>query len=136
MSSSLFQPFRPRRPWIAICIFAILAVSALFAQYQKAPPDFGGSYAFPSPTHPEPRAAWVRVLDVVLLAAGLGLGSWLILKRRSRNGVLVMTIGAVAYFGFYRKGCVCPIGAIQIACPDHAIVRVPTPGLAPTAGEG
>jgi len=92
---------------------AVLASTALLAQYQKAPPDFGGTYSFPAPTHPEPRSAWVRALDITALAAGLGIGAWLILKRRSRNGVLMLSIGALAYFGFYRKGCICPIGAIQ-----------------------
>ena len=94
-------------------VVAMLASSVLVAQYQKAPPDFGGVYSFPTPTHPEPRNTWVRALDVVMLAAGLGLGAWLVLKRRTRNGVLLLSIGTIAYFGFYRKGCICPIGAIQ-----------------------
>jgi polyferredoxin len=99
-------------------ILLLLLTAGLFsgvawAQYQKAPPDFGGTYSFPTPEHPEPRADWLRGLDVVLLAAGLGIAAWLILKRRSRNGLLVLSIGALAYFGFYRKGCTCPIGAIQ-----------------------
>jgi polyferredoxin len=38
---------------------------------------------------------------------------WLVLKRRSRKLVLALTISCVAYFGFYREGCVCPIGSIQ-----------------------
>ncbi len=98
---------------LPVFVIAFLASGVLFAQYQKAPPDFGGSYAFPTPTHPEPRAAWIRTLDIVVLASGLGLGAWLILWRRSRNGVILLGMGAIAYFGFYRKGCICPIGAIQ-----------------------
>jgi polyferredoxin len=27
--------------------------------------------------------------------------------------VLLLSVGTIAYFGFYRKGCICPIGAIQ-----------------------
>lgn len=112
--SSLPVPlFRWPRFWLLILVFAALASSVLFAQYQRKPPDFGGTYTFPTPTHPEPRSALVRILDVVMLVAGLALGAWLILKRRSRNGVLLLSIGALAYFGFYRKGCICPIGAIQ-----------------------
>ena len=101
------------RFWLTFLVVATLASSAAFAQYQKKPPDFGGTYAFPTPTHPEPRAAWVRSLDVAMLAAALGLAAWLILKRRSRKGVVILSIGALAYFGFYRQGCTCPIGAIQ-----------------------
>ena len=103
----------PKHTWLVLLVVAALASSVLFAQYQKKPPDFGGIYSFPTPDHPEPRADWVRILDIVALISALGLGSWLILKRRSRNGVLLLSIGALAYFGFYRKGCICPIGAIQ-----------------------
>jgi ferredoxin len=35
------------------------------------------------------------------------------LKRRSRAGVLALTIASVLYFGFWRKGCVCPVGSVQ-----------------------
>jgi len=104
---------RTGRLWLLVLVVAMLASSVLWAQYQKKPPDFGGTYTFPTPTHPEPRADWIRALDVAMLAAGLGTAAWLILKRRSRNGVLLLSIGAIAYFGFYRKGCICPIGAIQ-----------------------
>ena len=103
----------PKPIWLLVLIIAALASSVLFAQYQRKPPDFGGTYSFPTPTHPEPRAAWVRGLDIAMLVVGLGLEAWLVLKRRSRNAVMILSIGALAYFGFYRKGCICPIGAIQ-----------------------
>ena len=105
--------FRVRHLWLLLSFVAVTATGVLFAQYQKAPPDFGGSYSFPTPTHPEPRAALIRGLDVALLAVFLGLSAWLILKRRSRNQVMILSIAALGYFGFYRKGCICPIGAIQ-----------------------
>ncbi len=94
-------------------VLLMFAATAVYAQYQKKPPDFGGSYSFPTPTHPEPRTAWIRGMDVAVLALGLGLAAWLVLKRRSRNGMVLLSIGAIAYLGFYRKGCICPIGAIQ-----------------------
>lgn len=104
----------PSRQIVSLLIVvALFASTAILAQYQKAPPDFGGSYSFPTPTHPEPRGTWVRALDVAMLAAGLGIGAWLVLKRRTRNGVLLLSIASLAYFGFYRKGCTCPIGSIQ-----------------------
>src|ERR1022692_3527118 len=34
-------------------------------------------------------------------------------KPRSRKALVALAIGSVAYFGFYREGCVCPIGSIQ-----------------------
>jgi len=110
---SRFQYFPWRRLWLLLLVVATLSSSPVFGQYQKQPPDFGDSYTFPTPTHPEPRSALVRGVDMALLAAALGAGAWLILKRRSRTGVLMLSIGSLAYFGFYRKGCICPIGAIQ-----------------------
>jgi hypothetical protein len=85
----------------------------LKAQYQKTPPDFGGSYSFPTPLHPEPGADWMRILDVGLLAIALGISAWFVFKKRDRKGVILLSIGSVAYFGFYRKGCICSVGAIQ-----------------------
>ncbi len=99
--------------WLLIFLIAVLGSGVLFAQYQQEPPEFGDSYTLPTPTHPEPRAAWIRTLDIIMLIVGLALGAWLALKRRSRNGVIALSIGAIAYFGFYRKGCICPIGSIQ-----------------------
>jgi hypothetical protein len=116
MSGGL-RPAR-RRPLLAVV--ALLAWGpACWAQYQRpvdAAPraeDIGGGYVTPAVQHPLPRAQWRSAVDVAVLATALGLSSWLVLKRRSRNGVVVLTVGCLAYFGFYREGCVCPIGAIQ-----------------------
>ncbi len=97
------------RGFILLCA----APMTLVAQYQKSPPDFGDSYSFPTPTHPEPVADWLRGLDVFLLTAGLGAAAWLVFKRRSRSGVVLLSLASVAYFGFYRKGCICSVGSIQ-----------------------
>ena len=98
--------------WIALIIF-LASPALLFAQYQKAPPEFGESYSFPTPMHPEPAANWQRSIDVLLLSVGLALAVWLVYKRRSRSGITVLSIASVAYFGFYRKGCICSVGSIQ-----------------------
>lgn len=75
--------------------------------------DIGEGYVTPSVQQPTPRAAWWNIVDVVVLLAALSLATWIVLSRRSRNSLVVLTIGCLIYFGFYRKGCVCPIGAIQ-----------------------
>ena len=90
----------------------LLPATLAIGQYQREPPDFGGQYLFPIPTHPDPRAELLRALDVAVLALGLCLSGWAVLKARSRRAVLLLGLGALAYFGFYRRGCVCPIGAI------------------------
>jgi NAD-dependent dihydropyrimidine dehydrogenase PreA subunit len=73
----------------------------------------GDGYKTPPVQKPRPRDYSLQVLDVVLLAAAMGVSIWLVTGRRSRNWLNVLTIGSLAYFGFYREGCVCPIGSIQ-----------------------
>jgi polyferredoxin len=75
--------------------------------------DIGGGYVVPPVQKPLPRGAWLEILDVVLLAAAMAVSVWLVLARRSRRWLVALTIASVAYFGFYREGCVCPIGSIQ-----------------------
>ena len=75
--------------------------------------DIGGGYTVPPVQKPLPRAAWLEIFDVVLLAAAMGAAVWLVLKRRSRRWLVALAAASVAYFGFYREGCVCPIGSIQ-----------------------
>lgn len=96
-----------------ILVLLLAAPMTLVAQYQKKPPDFGGTHSFPTPVHPEPVADWLRNLDVGLLALALGCSAWLVYRRRSRKGLALLSIASVAYFGFYRKGCICSVGAIQ-----------------------
>lgn len=96
-------------------ILLLLSISpvALHAQYQKAPPDFGDTYQFPTPSHPEPTPDLLRLLDVGLLALALGIAAWMVYKRRSRAGLTAISLFSIIYFGFYRKGCICSVGAIQ-----------------------
>ena len=42
-----------------------------------------------------------------------GVAVWLIYKQRSRRGLFWLSIFSLAYFGFWRKGCICAIGAPQ-----------------------
>jgi ferredoxin len=86
------------------------------ASVQRFPkPEFESGYALPLPTAPAPRAAWLEHLDVAVLAAALLLASWLVLRRRSRREILLLMLFCLLYFGFWRAGCVCPVGAVQNA---------------------
>jgi NAD-dependent dihydropyrimidine dehydrogenase PreA subunit len=75
--------------------------------------DIGGGYRTPAVQKPLPRGAWLQILDVALLAAALGCSVWIVLRRRDRRWAVALTVTSVGYFGFYREGCVCPIGSIQ-----------------------
>jgi ferredoxin len=41
------------------------------------------------------------------------LAVWLIYKKRSRRWLFCLSLFSLAYFGFYRRGCICPIGSPQ-----------------------
>ena len=76
-------------------------------------PEFESGYVQPSTAIPPPRSPVRDHVDVVVLALFLAASSWLVLKRRSRAGLVALSLLAIAYFGFYRRGCVCPVGSIQ-----------------------
>jgi NosR/NirI family nitrous oxide reductase transcriptional regulator len=112
----------PGRIVLAVLLFAALCCGPALAQeyeYERpvdvAPTDetIGEGYVAPEVQRPLPRAAVWHVFDVVLLGAALALGAWLALRRRRRAGLVALTIACLAYFGFYREGCICPIGSIQ-----------------------
>jgi NosR/NirI family nitrous oxide reductase transcriptional regulator len=94
-----------------------------------SPEDIGEDYVVPVVQRPLPRAQWREAVDAGVLAAALGLCAWLVLARRSRNWLVVLSVGCLLYFGLYREGCICPIGAIQnvvvaLTDPKYAISYV------------
>jgi ferredoxin len=62
---------------------------------------------------PLPTSQTQQWVDVVVLTLALSLGVWLAVKRRSRRGLFWLMLFSLGYFGFYKEGCVCPIGSIQ-----------------------
>lgn len=101
-------------------VFAILAgllVCGLaangFSIERFPPPQFETDYVRPQHTAPLPRAGAWPMIDTLVLLVALAVSSYLILKRRSRPAIFGLMLFSLAYFGFYRKGCICPIGAIQ-----------------------
>ena len=80
---------------------------------QKFIPKLPADYQQPHVEPPQPRHWLWGYVDIALLVVALSAASYLALKRRSRRGLFWLMVGSVAYFGFYREGCVCPIGAVQ-----------------------
>ena len=81
---------------------------------QFPPPDFvETNHVMPSPTTPHPRLDVYEYIDAAVLLVALGLSSYLVLRKRSRRAVFVLMLISLAYFGFWREGCVCPIGSTQ-----------------------
>jgi NosR/NirI family nitrous oxide reductase transcriptional regulator len=91
----------------------------------------GGGYKTPPVQKPLPRSYGLQILDVVLLGMAMGASVWLVRSRRSRRWLVALAIASLAYFGFYRQGCVCPIGSIQnvavaLTDPRYSIPMVVT----------
>jgi len=107
-------------------LFLFLSLSS-FSQQQRFPkPEFSTGHEQPSTITPEPRALALEYFDVLVLLVVLSLASWLVLKKRSRQGILWLSVFTLIYFGFYRNGCICSIGSIQnvtlsFASPDYTI---------------
>ena len=100
--------------YIFLTFSFLLFTLALTAQQQRFPkPEFDSGYEQPDTITPEPRAISMEYIDVIILVVFLAVASWLIIKKRSRRGIMWLSVAALIYFGFYRLGCVCPIGAIQ-----------------------
>jgi NosR/NirI family transcriptional regulator, nitrous oxide reductase regulator len=76
-------------------------------------PEFESGYVQPPTQMPSARAEILSYVDVIVLLLALSLTSWLVIKKRSRLGVFWTSLFSLAYFGFYREGCVCSIGSIQ-----------------------
>ncbi len=109
---------------VLICLFATVAFGE--QQFRFPPPEFESGYQMPVTQTPAPRAVLLQYADVAVLVGALALASYLALKKRSRKGLLALSIFSLLYFGFYRKGCVCAIGSLQnvalgLADPGYAV---------------
>jgi len=89
------------------------AVAAPDGAPRIPPPEFESDYEIPDLRFQRRRRRAWQIVDTAALAAAMGLGAWLLLKRRSRTGVFVLGLASLLYFGFYKKGCICPVGGIQ-----------------------
>ena len=100
------------RAWLVFA-WLLLPLSLAVAEQRFPPPDFEGGHQLPVTTAPPARAWLLQYLDIAVLAVALGVATWLIYRQRSRKGLIGLAIFSLAYFGFYRQGCVCAIGSIQ-----------------------
>lgn len=98
--------------WL-LAILGAVAPAAAWAAENFPPPEFTGGYQFPPMSVPQPRAAVFAYLDMAVLVAALTLASYFALRLRSRRHLFWLTLFSLGYFGFYRRGCVCPVGAVQ-----------------------
>ena len=99
---------------IRVAVIVFLSVCSIASAAERfPPPEFESDYQRPTPTVPSPRQDVFEYVDAVVLLAALSASAYLVLRRRKRRSVLTLMVFSLLYFGFWRKGCVCPVGAIQ-----------------------
>lgn len=101
-----------KKTWLFSIMLLLVNIQS-WAVERFPPPDFSPAYKMPGMTTPGPRAEWFTYIDIGALFVALCLASYFALIRRSRKGIVALSICSLLYFGFYRHGCICPIGAIQ-----------------------
>lgn len=89
----------------------------LFSVERFPPPDFEQTnHQLPSTdyiTKITPRIASWQYIDIIVLTTALAISAYTVLKKRTRSATFTVMVFSMLYFGFWRKGCVCSIGAIQ-----------------------
>ena len=98
---------------ILLLLLTLVTVAPVYSQQRFPKPEFETGYVQPDTTTPEPRQAALEYFDVLVLLAVLALAAYFALRLRSRKGIFWLSVFSLIYFGFYREGCICSIGAIQ-----------------------
>ncbi|NCD40762.1 MAG: 4Fe-4S binding protein [Bacteroidia bacterium] len=103
------------RMLFAIYVFLLTMTLAVQGQHQQRfpKPEFDSGYVQPQADAPEPRSGTMEWIDVIVLIAALSGGAFFVIWRRSRKGVLWLSVLSLAYFGFFREGCICSVGSLQ-----------------------
>jgi len=117
---------RHRRIAAGGLLLGLALVAAASAQQRFPPPEFDSGHELPAMTRPVPSMTTSEVVDLLVMVAALSLCAYLTLVRRSRHGIAWLTAFSLVYFGFYREGCICPIGSIQnvtlsLADPSYSV---------------
>jgi ferredoxin len=103
--------FRMRRVFTVLSVLFLPLAAAAQNRFPK--PDFESGYRYPEFSYFVPNETLWGVIDIALLVVMMGIAAYAVLKRRKRTPVFVVSIISVLYFGFFRSGCVCSVGAIQ-----------------------
>ena len=108
-----FAPIRRPLGCTLLLLLAVCASAAETTEYRFPRPQFESGYTVPTTPAPAPRASAFAVLDAAVLATTLFLASYLALRQRSRRALALLSTFSLLYFGFWRLGCVCAVGATQ-----------------------
>ncbi|HEX3046148.1 MAG TPA: 4Fe-4S binding protein [Bacillota bacterium] len=76
-------------------------------------PEFQSGYTIPNLNLSGINSFRFEYIDPLLLLVALILAALCVFKWRSRVGLFILSVFSLAYFGFYRGGCICPAGSLQ-----------------------
>jgi polyferredoxin len=96
-----------------ILILLLSWQSVAYSQDRFPRPEFETGYEYPVDQFSTQRGQAWQYIDVGVLIAALSLASWFALKKRSRKGLIWLSVFSLAYFGFFRVGCICAVGSVQ-----------------------
>ncbi len=97
-----------------ILFFIILCSPFLIFSQDRFPrPDFLNGYTRPEPFTILLDSWFIPYIDILVLIIVLIVSVYAVFRVHSRTWIFFISLFSLLYFGFYRKGCVCPIGSIQ-----------------------
>jgi NosR/NirI family transcriptional regulator, nitrous oxide reductase regulator len=100
--------------WIQWFCTALLATALPAVASSRFPkPQFETDYVPPATSMPAPEFVAAPLLDLLILFGALCVAVLLVRRIRSRRWILLFGLICLLWFGFVRKGCFCPVGAIQ-----------------------
>ncbi|MDR0710778.1 MAG: 4Fe-4S binding protein [Prevotellaceae bacterium] len=100
---------RKRLYILLLLLFPVIAA----AQNRFPKPDFESGYTYPVFTYYTPDETFWVAIDLALLVLLMSLVAWAVIRKKRRAPVMWVSVVSVAYFGFFRSGCVCSVGSIQ-----------------------
>lgn len=103
---------RAARRFAGVCL-GLMAPLFAAGESRFPQPQFETGHKVPQAVHPAFVAHVPPWADVLILAAALAASVWLVRRVRSRRAILAFSVACLAWFGFVRQGCVCPVGAVQ-----------------------
>jgi Fe-S-cluster-containing hydrogenase component 2 len=93
-------------------ILSLISSATLLAQ-RFPQPDFESGYVYPQQHFFVPKEALWSYIDIAIFVLLMSFVAWAVIKKQVRTPVILTSIISIAYFGFFRNGCVCSVGAVQ-----------------------
>jgi len=99
--------------WMLLPLLAPIAAAGIAVAAEFYPTPEFEDHPIPISVPSDPDSVQWQALDAAALLGALSLATYFVLVNRSRRGLFLLTIASLIWFGFVRKGCICPIGSIQ-----------------------